>query len=188
MKRSLNRQQRVCIYIHTHMITAYAVCICYSEVVRHPVVLGFTFGSAGKESASDAGNLGFHLWVGKIPWRRERLPTPVLWPGEFHGLYSPWGHKESGMTEQLSLSLFHKESCLTLCDPRTVACQALLFMGFSRQESWSGLPRPPPGDLPHPGVEPESPALQVDSFLPEPTEKYMYYSKPVKMVSFICWN
>ena len=28
-------------------------------------------------------------WVGKIPWRRERLPTPVFWPGEFHGLYSP---------------------------------------------------------------------------------------------------
>ena len=33
-------------------------------------------------------------WVGKIPWRRERLPTPVFWPGEFHGLYSPMGHKE----------------------------------------------------------------------------------------------
>ena len=33
---------------------------------------------------------GFNPWVGKIPWRRERLPTPVFWPGEFHGLYSPW--------------------------------------------------------------------------------------------------
>ena len=43
-------------------------------------------------------------WIGKIPWRRERLPTPVFWPGEFHGLYSPWGHKELDMTEQLSLS------------------------------------------------------------------------------------
>ena len=32
---------------------------------------------------------GFDPWVGKIPWRRERLPTPVFWPGEFHGLYSP---------------------------------------------------------------------------------------------------
>ena len=42
-------------------------------------------------------------WVGKIPWRRERLPTPVFWPGEFYGLYSPWGHKESDTTEQLSL-------------------------------------------------------------------------------------
>ena len=38
-------------------------------------------------------------WVGKICWRRERLPTPVLWPGESHRLYSPRGHKESDMTE-----------------------------------------------------------------------------------------
>ena len=42
-------------------------------------------------------------WVGKIPWRKERLPTPVFWPGEFHELYSPWGHKESDTTERLSL-------------------------------------------------------------------------------------
>ena len=32
-------------------------------------------------------------WVGKIPWRRERLPTPVFWPGKFHGLYGPWGER-----------------------------------------------------------------------------------------------
>ena len=49
--------------------------------------------------------LGFNPWVGKMPWRRERLPTPVFWPGEFHGLYSPRGHKESDNTERLSLSL-----------------------------------------------------------------------------------
>ena len=49
--------------------------------------------------------LGFHLWVGKILWRRERLPTPVFWPGEFHELYTTWSHKEMGMTEQLSLHL-----------------------------------------------------------------------------------
>ena len=42
--------------------------------------------------------------VGKIPWRRERLPTPVLGPGEFHGLYSLWGHKELDTTERLSLA------------------------------------------------------------------------------------
>ena len=46
----------------------------------------------------------FNPWVGKIPWRREQQPTPVFWPGEFHGLYNPWGHKESDMTEELSLS------------------------------------------------------------------------------------
>ena len=43
-------------------------------------------------------------WVGKIPWRRERLPTPVFWPGECHRLYSPWGCKESDTTERLSLT------------------------------------------------------------------------------------
>ena len=42
---------------------------------------------------------GFNPWVGKIPWRRERLLTPVFWPEEFHGLYSPWGRKELDMTE-----------------------------------------------------------------------------------------
>ena len=48
----------------------------------------------------------------------------------------------------------------------TVARQAPLSVGFSRQEHWSGLPRPPPGDFPGPGIEPMSPAapeLQADS-------------------------
>ena len=43
------------------------------------------------------------LGVGKISWRRGWLPTPVFWPGEFHGPYSPWGCKESDVTEQLPL-------------------------------------------------------------------------------------
>ena len=46
---------------------------------------------------------GFNPWIGKISWRRERLPTPVFWPGEFNGLYRPWGHKESDTIERLSL-------------------------------------------------------------------------------------
>ena len=45
----------------------------------------------------------------------------------------------------------------------TVVCQAPLSMGFSRREYWSGLPCPPPGDLPDPGIEPESPTFQVNS-------------------------
>ena len=49
----------------------------------------------------------WETWVGKIPWRREWLPTPVFWPGEFHGLCSPWGHKESDTTEWLSLTHSH---------------------------------------------------------------------------------
>ena len=47
----------------------------------------------------------FNPWVGKIPWRRERLPIPVFWPGECHGLSSPWGCKESVITEWLSFLL-----------------------------------------------------------------------------------
>ena len=57
--------------------------------------------------------------------------------------------------------------CLTIVTPWTVACQAPLSMGFSRQEDWSGLPFPSPGDLPDPGIEPWSSALQVDSLLTE---------------------
>ena len=46
---------------------------------------------------------GFDPWIGKIPWRRDWLPTPIFLPGEFHGQrslvgYSPWGHKESDTT------------------------------------------------------------------------------------------
>ena len=55
--------------------------------------MGFPCGSASKESAHNAGRTGFDPWVGKIPWRRERLPTLVFWPGEFHGLYTPWSHR-----------------------------------------------------------------------------------------------
>ena len=53
--------------------------------------------------------------------------------------------------------------CLTLAILWTIACQAPLSMGFSRQEYWSGLPFPSPGDLSDPGIEPRSPALQADS-------------------------
>ena len=50
----------------------------------------------------------FNPWVGKIPWRREWLPTPVFLPGEFHGQrslesYSPWGRRESDTTKELIL-------------------------------------------------------------------------------------
>ena len=58
--------------------------------------------------------------------------------------------------------------------PWTVAHQAPLSMGFPRQEHWSGLPFPPPGDLPDPGIEPASPtspALQADSLPLEPLGK-----------------
>ena len=63
--------------------------------------------------------------------------------------------------------------------PWTVAHQAPLSVGFSRQEYWSGLPFPSPGDLPNPGIEPRSPALQAYALTSEPPGKpshhYLHY-------------
>ena len=56
----------------------------------------------------------------------------------------------------------------TVCDPWTVAHQAPPPMGFSRQEYWSGLPFPSPGDLPDPGIEPRFPTLQADTLTSAP--------------------
>ena len=58
--------------------------------------------------------------------------------------------------------------------PWTVACQAPLSLEFSRQEYWSGLPCPPPGDLPKPGIEPRPLALQADSLPSEPPGNLNY--------------
>ena len=55
--------------------------------------------------------------------------------------------------------------------PWTIAYQAPPSMGFSRQEYWSGLPFPSPGDLPNPGIEPGSPALEADALTSEPPGK-----------------
>ena len=65
---------------------------------------------AGKEFAHNVGDLGLIPCVGKIPWRRERLPTPVFWPREFHGL------SIHGVTKiQTQLSDFHLKNKIILC-------------------------------------------------------------------------
>ena len=58
--------------------------------------------------------------------------------------------------------------------PWTVAYQFPPSMGFSRQEYWSGLPFPSPGDLPDPGIEPRSPVLQANALTSEPAGKFYY--------------
>ena len=76
----------------------------------------------------------------------------------------------------------YTQSCLTLCDPMdyilplfatpwTVSCLGPLFMEFSRQEYWSGLPYPTPGDLPNQRIEPASPALAGRFFTAVPPGK-----------------
>src|SRR5574340_381233 len=100
------------------------------------------------------------------PHRRQptRLPRPWDSPGKNTGvgchflLQCMKGKSESEVTQ----------SCPTLCYPTTVAHQAPLFIGFSRQEYWSGLPFPPPGDLADPVIEPSSAALAGRFFTTEP--------------------
>ena len=60
--------------------------------------LGFSCGSAGKESACNVEDLGLIPGLGRSLGEGKGLPTPVSWPREFHGLYSQWGCKESDMT------------------------------------------------------------------------------------------
>ena len=66
------------------------------------------------------------------------------------------------------------QSCPTLCNPMDCSLPGSASMGFSRQEYWSVLPFPSPGDLPDPGIEPGSPALQVDVLPSEQPRKCVY--------------
>ena len=89
-------------------------------------------------------------------WRRRQWhPTPVLLPGKSHGI-SPC--KEHFEVKCLSshIQLF--------CDPMDCSPPGSSVHGIFRQEYWSGLPVPSPGDLSDPGIEPRSPALQADSY------------------------
>ena len=92
----------------------------------------------------------------------------LLENSSFHNSYNWW--VEILFANFMSLSEV-AQSCPTLCDPWTVAHQAPPSMGFSRQEYWSGLPFPSPGDLPDPGIEPRSPTLQADTLTSEPPGK-----------------
>ena len=83
------------------------------------------------------------------------------------------GHISCFFTCHLPLSLSRVQLFVT---PWTVAYQAPLSIGFSRQECWSGLPFPSPGDLPDPGIEPGSPTLLADALPSEPPGK-PHYSK-----------
>ena len=66
----------------------------------HSSILGLLLWLSWQRIHLQSGRSGFDPWIGKIPWKRERLPTPALWPGEFHGLYSPCSHRELDTTEQ----------------------------------------------------------------------------------------
>ena len=72
------------------------------EGIGYPLTsgfLGFLCGSASKVCACNVGDLGLIPGLGRSPGEKTRQPTPAFWPGEFHGLYSPWGPKELDTTE-----------------------------------------------------------------------------------------
>ena len=69
------------------------------------------------------------------------------------------------LSSNLKVIVSVAQACPTLGDPMDCSPMLLCPWGFSRQEYWSGLPCPPPGDLPNLGIEPASPVLQTDSFL-----------------------
>ena len=96
----INAVMKTCVqgFVRTSIFT-YLGCISRSGIAG-----SFPDGSDGKESACNAGDLGSVPGLGRFPWRREWQPTPVFLCGEYHGLrslvgYSPWGCKESDMTE-----------------------------------------------------------------------------------------
>ena len=110
------------------------------------------------------------------PWT-VKVWTPNHWTTteSFLFLFTFYRWRNRGIEGLINLQNF---TLLTRCSVLwlfvtlwTVAHQAPLSMGFSRQEYWSGLPCPPPGDLPNPGIKPRSPALQVVSLLTKPPWK-----------------
>ena len=70
-------------------------------------------------------------------------------------------------------------SCPTLCNPMDYSPPGSSVMGFPRQDYWSGLPFPSPGDRPNPGIEPGSPALQADALSSEPPGKPLGYDMDI---------
>ena len=120
---------RVCVCVQTHIVT--------QMVKSLPAVQETRVQSLDLEGALEKGMVTHSsILVWKIPWTEE--PS---------GLPSMGSHRVA-------------LSCVQLfATPFTIAYQAPPSMGFSRQEYWSGLPFPSPGDLPDPGTEPRSPTL-----------------------------
>ena len=88
-------------------------------------------------------------------------------PGSKSLLKAVYSFEDGVVVHCRVVCVFVTQSFPTFCDPWIIACQASLSMEFSRQEYWSGLPFSSPGDLPDPGIKPESPVLQADSLQSE---------------------
>ena len=104
-------------------------------------------------------------WLTKIRFFHEEL-TPL----SLEGTVRTWFFRRSFVVGPLAVGVIRWRNVKSLSRVRlfatlwTVAYQAPLSMGFSRQEDWRGLTFPSPGNLPHPGIEPGSPALRAGAF------------------------
>ena len=95
---------------------------------------------------------------GKPPYNPSYLAVTI-----FHRIGHNLATKPPPSYFNMKVKVLATQLCPALVTSWTVACQAPASMGFSRQEYWSGLPFPSPGDLPDPEIEPEPPELQADS-------------------------
>ena len=134
------------------------VVMC-SRMARRPVKQGVSKKSNGRER-----------WVKDR--KRGRLETASRAKGQDSTVLRKMAHQWRSWAKKKKVkSLSH---VWLFAAPWTVACLAPLYLGFSRQEHWSGLSCPPPGNLLNPGVEPRSPALQADFLPSEPQVKPLH--------------
>ena len=154
-----------------------------SPVPRVPVCCDQMFFSGGSQSAT----MGHHgHWSTREKSGLVETVTPSKEePGEMEGEVCPEAMSQLAPTESISPKehlTSRKCVCVCVCvlvaqfvqlfvTPWTAAHQAPLSMEFSRQEYWREFPTPSPGDHPNPGIEPQSPELQVDSLPSEPPGK-----------------
>ena len=167
-------------------------------------IVSFLHGSDSREPAYNKGDVGLISGSGRSPGEGKWLTTPIFLPEEFHGQrslagYSQWGHKELDMTaatEQAQTApqnrmCVHAQSLQSCPTSWTVAHQAPLSMGFSRQEYWSGLPCLPPDDLPDPRIQMGSHALAGRFFTTSATwealqKRILWYKSNKICVEFVC--
>ena len=121
-------------------------------------------------------------WSSNFYWGQSR----------FSNFSSSWECSQRwawGRLLDVLLLLLRRFSRVRLCaTPQTAAHQAPPSLGFSKQEHWSGLPFPSPGDLPDPGIEPTSPALAADSVPPRYTLKWLSPELNVCVVRTERWS
>jgi len=92
------------------------------------VLLGFPCGSAGKESRLQSRRPGFDPWVGKIPWRRERLPTPLLETEAQRGKFTQLGSGEVSLVNLSSVTLEYVPMIITLAHLRDRKCGLIVSL------------------------------------------------------------